>query len=226
MLKSRSTIGEVEVFYYKLNNAVLLGDTDKAKMYLDILRNEYEKNESSFDELKIDGRWEHLKQLGNAVDNGLVIKNYEYDDNSDDVEEAKRDEDRADDERSLVKVICDNLDILRDILGATNKLYIYNIEHPTAYGRVDVVLKDGDTVYLVEIKKSHARYSVISQIDKYMLDFRLKLILKAWRKVVGVVIANGFIGRVSKELVKFGVIPIKYRIKNNTLSLRRLHAKT
>jgi len=220
-----TTPKDIEVCYYRLNNAVLLGDTDKARMYLDILRHEFENYEDCFSILKTDDRWEHLKQLGRAVDNGLVVKNYNYNDNSDDVEEADKDEDRAEDEQSLVKVVCDNIDVLRDILNASNDLFIYNIEQPTKYGRVDVVLRDKDIVYLVEVKKSHARYSVISQIEKYMLDFRLKLILKMWRDVVGVVIANGFIGRVSKELVKLGVIPIKYRIKNDTLILRRLHAK-
>ena len=45
--------------------------------------------------------------------------------------------------------------------------------------------------------------------------------LKQWNKIVGVVIANGYIDGVAKELVKLGVIPIKYRYKNNLLRLRK-----
>jgi RecB family endonuclease NucS len=219
------TPGDVELLYYHLNSAVLLGNRDTAKMYLEMLRAEFNENETAFDVLRQEGLWDNLIKLGNAVDQGLTIKNFNFTDNSDDAEITEKDEDRSIDEKSLVKLICENVESLRTLLKTDEKLYVHNIEQPTQYGRIDIVLMGGDTAYLVEVKKGDARYSVISQIDKYMLDYNLKLILKLWKKVVGVVIANAYIGRVINELVGLNVIPIKYRLKNGVLKMRRLHAK-
>jgi RecB family endonuclease NucS len=213
---------EVELFYYHLNNAVLLGNSNSAKLYLDMLRADYD--EQSFKILN-DGRLEHLQQLAAAVDAGLTVKNFDFKDDSSEVEKTERDEHQVEDELSLVKLICSDITPLRFILNASDSLRISNVEQPTQYGRVDIVLQDGDTVYLVETKKGDARYAVISQIDKYTLHYNLRLVFKLWKKVVGVVIANAFIGRVSQELVKIGVVPIKYQVKNGVLRFRRLHAK-
>jgi RecB family endonuclease NucS len=216
---------DVELLYYNLNNSVLLGNSENAKMYLAMLREEYETDSAAFDVLMKDGRWLHLKQLSQSVDDGLVIKNYDFKDDCEDVETVEKDESQSKDQLSLVKLICSHLDLLQSLLGTSDNLHTYNIEQPTQYGKIDIVFQDNDTMYLVEVKKSDARYSVISQIDKYILDYNLKLILKLWKKVIGVVIANGYIGRVSRELVKIGVVPIKYRLENDVLHMRRLHAK-
>jgi len=222
------TASTVETLYYRLYNFVLLGDSQNAQMYLEMLRDEYVENESAFDILKQDNRFEHLQQLGYAVDNGLVVKNFDYTDNNEDVEDADKDEDQADTEKELVKTIFandENVKQLQNLLNATDSFSLYNLEHPTKYGRVDVVVQDDMTMYVIEIKKSQARYSVISQIDKYMLDFRLYLNLKMWNNVIGVVIANGFLNRVTKELVKLGVIPIKYTLRKGKISFRKLYVK-
>jgi RecB family endonuclease NucS len=220
------TPADIELLYFNLNNSVLLGNSENAKMYLAMLREEYEINSTAFDALMEDGKWLHLRQLSQSVDEGLVIKNYNFKDDCEDVVETiEKDESQSKDQLSLVKLICSHLDLLRPLIGASENLHTYNIEQPTEYGKIDIVFQDNDTMYLVEVKKSDARYSVISQIDKYVLDYNLKLILKLWKKVIGVVIANGYIGRVSRELVKIGVVPIKYRLENGVLHMRRLHAK-
>jgi len=211
--------GDVEVFYYSLYNATLLGNSQDAKMFLDLLRDEFIADERNFETLRADDRWNHLQQLSAAVENGLTVKNFSYKD--DNVDAPNKDDQQVALESDLVKLICKDPDCLKQLFGASDDFYIYNIEHPTKYGKVDIVAKDGLTVYVIETKKSHARFSVVSQIDKYLLDFKLKLILKQWNKIVGVVIANGYIDGVAKELVKLGVIPIKYRYKNNLLRLRK-----
>ncbi|MDO8641788.1 MAG: endonuclease NucS [Nitrosarchaeum sp.] len=212
--------GTVEALYYQVYNSVLLGNSTDAKMYLDILRDEFEQCPQNFDILN-DGRFEHLKQLGHAIDNGLSIKNFNYEADTADIEVTK-DEEQVAEEKHLVKILCKHADMMRQLLKASKDFRIYNLEHPTQYGFVDIVAKDQMTMYLIEVKKSEARYQVISQIDKYMLDFRLHLILKLWTNVVGVVIANGFLSRVKDELVNLGVVPIKYTYKNNILRLSRV----
>ena len=219
--------GDIEVLFYNLNNAVLLGNSGSAKMYLSMLREEYDKDPQSFDFLTNDNRWNELRQLGNAVDNGLIVKNFNYKDNANTVDKANEEETRIEDERKLVKIICQQyISTLKDILKTTDSLYLYNVEQPTQYGRVDIVLQDNDVVYLIEVKKGDARYSVISQIDKYLMDYNLKLIYKFWKKVIGVTIAGSYIGGVSRELIKFGVIPIKYKVNDDgTLKFRRLYGE-
>lgn len=211
--------GEIETLYYFLYNAVLLGDGDKAKMYLGMLRENYEKDNTSFDILG--NRFEHLKQLGYIVDNGMVVRNFNYDGNNQAIK-TEKDEDKTDTEKDLVKLIGKNFDLLRDVLCATSDFHLYNLEHQTLFGRVDIVAKDNLTVYLIETKKNEARYQVIAQIEKYILDFKLKLILKVWNKIIGVVIANSFLDPVLNELVKNGVIPVKYTFENNNLKFKKL----
>jgi hypothetical protein len=167
--------------------------------------------------------------LGNLVDNNLLIRNSNYSLNTSSVETANTDNNQAETEIELIKLIFsieDNLERLRSCLNASKNFHLANIQHPTLFGRIDVLGIDNDTVFAIEIKKSEARYSVISQIEKYVLDLRLKLILKVWKKVVGVVIANGYVSQVVKELVKSDVIAIKYTLKNeNIINFRRLSAQ-
>jgi RecB family endonuclease NucS len=211
--------GDVEVYYYSLYNAILLGNSQDAKMYLEFLRDEFTIDEKSFDVLKVDERWDHLRQLSTAIENGLTVKNFNYKD--DNVDAPNKDDEQVALESDLVKIICKESDSLKQLFGATDQFFISNLEHPTRYGKVDIIAKDGLTTYVIEVKKSHARFSVISQIEKYLLDFKLKLILKQWKTIVGVVIANGYIDGVARELVKLGVIPIKYKYKHNVLRLRK-----
>jgi|GEM_PF-6276356 len=217
----------VETLYYYLYNSILLGESKNAKMYLAMLREEYVEDESSFNILRKDDRFNHLQQLGNIVDNNLVVKNFGYTNDNEDIEDAEKDLNQAETEKELVKIIFanDNIKKLQKLLNATDDFYLYDIEHHTRFGRVDAVVQDNMTMYVIEIKKGQARHGVISQIDKYMLDFRLCLNLKMWNNVTGVVIANGFLNYVTKELVKLGVIPIKYTLNQSKISFRKLYVK-
>jgi RecB family endonuclease NucS len=213
--------GIVEELYYKLYNAVLLGNIDDSRTYLGLLREEYATCEKDFEILN-NGKFDHLQQLSIAVEQGLTVKNFNYKD--DNVDTTNKDEDQFITEKELVIRICKGNE-LKKLLKASDNFYIYNLEHPTKYGKIDIVAQDNLTTYIIETKKSHARYSVISQIDKYLLDFKLKLNLKHYTKVIGIVIANGYIGNVTNELVKLGVMPVKYTIKKDNLRLRKLHGK-
>jgi RecB family endonuclease NucS len=205
----------IEELYYKLYNAVLLGNINDSRIYLDLLRDEYATCEKDFEILN-DGRFDHLQQLSIAVEQGLTIKNFNYKD--DYVDTTNKDDDQFITEKELVVRICKGNE-LKKLLKASDNFYIYNMEHPTRYGKIDIVAQDNLTTYIIETKKSHAHYSVISQIDKYLLDVKLKLNLKHYTKVIGIVIANGYIGNVTQELVKLGVIPVKYMIMNDDLKL-------
>ena len=218
----------VEALYYKLYNATLLGERDDAKLFLELLREEFELDANSFLILQNDNRFEHLKQLGNLVDNDLIVRNTNYVVNSSEVETAEKDDKQADTEVELIKIIFTNeknISNLKKCLNVSDNFNLANIQHPTQFGRIDVLAFDNNVVYPIEIKKSEARYSVISQIEKYVLDLRLKLILKMWKSVKGVVIANGYARQVVKEVVKSDIVPIKYTLDNGLVKFRRLNAE-
>ena len=218
----------VEALYYKLYNAILLGESQDAKMYLNFLRDEYEEDANSFIPLQNDSRFNHLKQLSNIVENNLIVKNTNYTANASDVQFASKDENQAETEPELIKHIFanpNNLTGLKKELRVSDSFCVYNIQQPTQFGKIDVMAMDNDTAFAIELKKSDARYSVISQIDKYVLDLKLKLCLKMYRNVVGVVIANGYIDQVVKELVKSDVIPIKYTLIGDQVRFWRLYGK-
>ena len=215
---------EIEVMYYKLYNSVLLCKVKEAKLYLEMLRNEYENNPEVFDVLKKNERWQHLVQLGKEIDEGLIINKIEIP--PDEKIVAIGDEKRTRYEKELVDEICKNQNIMRGVLKASNNFYLLNREHSTLFGKVDLVGEDGKTRYVIEVKKGIAKHDVVSQIDKYMIDFKLKLILKIYNKVVGVVIANGFTDYVLKELQKMNVVLIKYTYNDNILKMRKLRSKS
>ncbi len=220
--------GVVETLYYKLYNAVLLGESQDAKMYLHFLRDEYEEDPQSFDPLLNDGRFIHLKQLSNIVETNLIVKNTNYTANISDVQSASKDENQADTEPELIRHIFANpvnFANLKKELNVSDSFYVYNIQQPTLFGRIDVLAMDNETAFAIELKKSEARYSVISQIDKYVLDLKLKFCLKMYKNVVGVVIANGYVDQVVKELVKSDVIPIKYTLIGDQVKFWRLYDK-
>lgn len=211
----------VETLYYQLYNSVLLSELDDAMMYLDFLREEYEKDNTSFEPLEKDGRLKHLQDLGKIVDNGLMVKSF----NSYQGEifaSIPEDEHRFSKQGDLLRDICKNNDLLKDVLCAGNDFSLIGAEYPTRYGRVDVVGQDEDTIYPIELKKNIAGHDVISQIDKYILYFKTKLINKTYSKIVGVVIANGFNDYVLKELPNLGVVLIKYFFIGDQLSLARV----
>lgn len=220
--------GVVETLYYKLYNAILLGESQDAKMYLHFLREEYEEDSESFIILENDGRFEHLKQLSNIVESNLIVKNTNYIANTSDVRSVSKDENQAETEPELIKYIfanSENFDRLKKELNVSDSFHVCNIQQPTRFGKIDVLAMEHDTVFAIELKKSDARYSVISQIDKYVLDLKLKLCLKLYKNVVGIVIANGYIDQVVKELVKSDVIPIKYTLIGDQVKFWRLYDK-
>ncbi len=212
-----------ETLYYQVYNSVLLGRSDKAKTYLGFLRDEYEKDESQFLILKQDERWNHLIELGNVIDNGLIVKNFQ--DIEKPIEKIAKEEDEIHfrKQSELIKAICREKDNLKIHLQAEDDFYFVGLEQETKFGNVDLVAQDKDTIYPIEVKKSGARHDVIGQIDKYMIHFKLKLINKIYSCVKGVVIANGFDEYTLQELYRFGAIAIQYEFKGDqNIELARL----
>jgi len=111
--------GIVETLYYRLYNTILLGESQEAKLNLDLLREEYVQNPDDFSSLQEDERFDHLRQLANLVDNGLVVRNTNYFSNTSEVQTAEKDDKQAETEVEL-------------------------IQHPTKFGKIDVLAFDNE----------------------------------------------------------------------------------
>jgi RecB family endonuclease NucS len=213
----------IESLFYQFYNAILLGSPD-IQIFYEILQDEYNHDEKQFDFLQDNGCWEILVKLIEVVKNKLTVKNLNFDNKIILSPQEAEEKSSVDYEYELIKIILQSKDSLANILGATKQFYFYNFEHPTLFGKVDLVAQDGMTMYLIETKRDEAKHDVVSQIDKYILDFKLKLNLKLWNNVIGVVIANGFPQYVLQELVKNGIIPLRYSLKDGIFKLSKVRS--
>jgi RecB family endonuclease NucS len=204
----------VEFLYYKIHNSVLLGKSEDAKMYLHFLREEYINDKQQFKVLINDERWQNLKKLGKIIDNGLQIKSLSCNNKSNETL-IKVQDNSFEKQYDLIKQINLFKEDLRICLKADKDFNLTALEYPTKYGKVDLLAEDSSSIFPIEIKKDYAKHDVVSQIDKYILHFKLGLIYKNYRYVKGIVIANGFSEYVLSELYKFEVIPILYRENKN-----------
>jgi len=210
---------DIETLYYLLDIAVIQGDVEKSKTYLDLLRHEYEQCNKNFDQLKEDDRFENLINLGKIIDENKLVKKYDFEFLKNE-QKTESDGKIVEKEKELQRLICKNSYLLKDVISPDFNLE--SCEQKTTFGFVDLVGRDKDTVYVIELKRETAKHDVVSQIDKYMYEFKIKLIYKLWKKVQGVVIANCFQDYALRELRKNGIICVVYSYEDNVLKLRKI----
>lgn len=213
---NKTTESEIETLFYFLDISVLKGELKESEMYLEILRSEFEKNENIFEVLGNE-RMKHLKHLGKIVDEGLLVRSFNF-------EEAKnytieKDEYKVEKEKLLSKMLCKNQEILRKVLKTSDDFYIASERQRVTFGEVDLVAYDNDVCYVIELKRDEVKHDIIGQIEKYFYDFKMKLIYKLWKEVKGVVIGNSFSEYAIRELSKAKIICLKYSFTADKLRL-------
>lgn len=211
---------EIETYYYMLDIAVLQGDLEKSRIFIDLLRNEYSEDSTNFEILEQDDRFGNLIQLGKAVDEGKIVKKYNFELLFKEMKEKEKSEDVVKKEKDLQRMLCKDQNVLKELIS--KDFVVEDYEHKVMFGYVDLVGRCEDTVYVIELKKEVAKFDVVSQIDKYMYDFRAKLIYKMWKKVKGIVIANSFQEYALNELKKNDVLCVEYTYQDEKLTLRRI----
>lgn len=217
---AKTTYQDIETLYYFLDMSVIKGEADESKMYLEILRDEYEENEDNFDVLKEDKRFEHLQKLSKVIENNLVVRSFDFTKTKEEI--VEKDDQQIRKEKELVLEICKNQDVLRKALNVSKDFIINSCWQKVMFGEVDIVAQDKEAIYIIETKKNIAKHDVIAQIEKYLFDFKLKMILKLWKSVIGIVIANGYDKYTLKELKKTGTICLKYKFQNKKLELEKI----
>jgi hypothetical protein len=105
------------------------------------------------------------------------------------------------------------------LIGASDRALVVPQLDMGPYGRVDFLVRDGRTWYVVEVKMGEAPTSTVSQIDRYTIAAELDMCLGLHDEVFGAVLAEGFGPYALGELSRMGVHIIEHR--GDPCSLRR-----
>jgi len=126
-------------------------------------------------------------------------------------------------ERDVVKLSYYDLDKFNKFLGYG--LECKGIERETYHtgGNCDMVLQNNErTLFPIEFKLNQANHSVVSQIDKYCIHFKLDLVYKLYDRVQGVVIASSFSKYAINALLKRSIICLQYSCKNDIITFKQI----
>ena len=159
-MSTSTTPLEIETLYYFLDFSLLCGNYKDSKMYLDILREEYQRNKGNFKILEADDRLGNLIKMGSIIDKKILVKNLEIEE-VDEIKKIKTDNKKFDKEFKLSKYLCKNQNYLKKALNGTDDFIITNEKLSVTFGEVDIVAQDNETIYIVELKKGEGKFKTL-----------------------------------------------------------------
>ena len=65
-------------------------------------------------------------------------------------------------------------------------------EYPILYGNIDLMARNGDCAYIIEVKTDPANHAIVGQVMKYYIGMCLQLSLKFFRDVKIITICPGY----------------------------------
>jgi len=200
----------VKALYYHCYYAYLKGDFEGASLYFNLLRDEF-KIQGRKDDLD-SGQYQELAHIRTALETGSISTKSWVSQDTIVPDDKERQDIRQDD---LVRRIHEQgLSCLRKIFN--DNLSLYNLEHPCPpYGRVDMVYKGNDTLYVVEVKKDRGEHDLIGQILKYDLYNKMRLHYGLYDRVVSATICHSYQEQVCEELKSYGIRPLVYTGTDN-----------
>lgn len=212
----------IETLYFKCYEASLLNKMENMKTYFSFLESFYKESPDVFSRFMDDEKYNELQKIKYQVETNTFIEQYnnfepiEQDISLTNTEIAK--------EFDIVKAVYKNPTVFNDFLshGLVRKGIEYRINNKINPDRCDLMLQGGDTFYPVEFKLKKATHAVIEQINKYCLEFKLRLIYKLYKRVQGVVVANSYSQYAANELKKRGYIGILHSGPIESLRFSRL----
>lgn len=210
--------GIIDAIYWRLHTSFLLNERSETEKYLSLLEDE----SSNRDDLVLSeigpihmGRFRTIRErvrsgsFGRLYGDGIGVPRNPIEFVS---------EDQSEDEVHRWLDGKDGGSILLACIGASWGSITCSEFVMGEYGRCDILVRDGRTVYPVEIKAAEAPSSVVSQIDRYRLAMELDMCLGLFDKVIPVVVAGDFGPYVRQELSRCDVLMVCHEGK----SLRRL----
>jgi hypothetical protein len=209
----------IESLFFRTYNSYLLGNEKDTVMFFHFLSEEYKKRRDSRaltrEQLKI------LKSIYTAIKSGSIqicqwIKNTEI------IPEDSKSNSPIKQKDLVYKIHTEGLHLLKEIFKAP-KLELYDIEYLcNPYGAVDMVYKNDNIIYPLEVKIHEGTHDLVGQISKYTLSFKLRLNLKFYTEVQPVTLCNSYNSYTLMELKKLDVIPLRYNLIKDKIEIRRV----
>lgn len=118
------------------------------------------------------------------------------------------------------KLFYDNFNLINEVCDLDLKPI--GIEIKSNHGFIDILGKQNDQIWIIELKRNQGNFKIVSQIAKYILAYEEKLINRTFRSVHSIAIANGFSKYSLQSLKKMGTITIHYEKINDNLTLKKV----
>ena len=181
------TLPEVEILYWKLEDYLSSGDIKKARIFFDMFcymaihRKQFIK-----DGLKKCHR-DRLREINYEMHNKDVPCSRKP---IIELNAIKPVEIPFSKEKQINDYLFSNQLILVNALKTDGK--ITGREIPVNEYFCDITFENQSVFYVIELKKDQSNHQAVSQLDKYCHYFYLKLRYGLYKKIQGVIIANGF----------------------------------
>lgn len=122
-------------------------------------------------------------------------------------------------ENQLENEICEKNGIKQINEKLNLNMTIYDRQHSTYYGDIDILAKDENSIYIIELKKDVANHSIVGQVLKYALHFQKRLIYNLFNDVKIITIAGSYTNYAFNQLKAIGANTLIYNANNNNLNL-------
>lgn len=183
-----TTIPEVEVMYWIVEDSLFDGNKEKARGIMDFLLYIAKYNKPALEQgLKKQHR-DRLKQLCFELNDVNYHQEQKAININCPISSRKLPFEK---ECQLRDYLYEHKDILSVFLNERIKMYGKEIKVSDNY-KCDLVVESGDTLFAIELKIVQANHQVCSQIDKYCFYFYRSMRYDRFKKIQGVVIASGF----------------------------------
>lgn len=206
----------IEALFFKTYYSYLTGNLSDTTMFFSFLLEEFNKKKNP--DALTKRQLLELKKIRSALNNNKIETSPWI--NETDIDTVSTSENPDIKQTVLVKLIhFKGIETLRRLLNSKN-LELHNIEHACGnYGFVDMVYRDPDIYYPIEVKRHEGKHDLIGQISKYNLFFKLHLHLKHYKEVQPVTICNSYNPHTLTELKRISVIPLKYALIDDEIKI-------
>lgn len=179
-----------EFLYFRTNNYMLNGNTERAYVFANLLKQEMAEKGWEYKDFLSSRHSENAETVISNAILGMVLEKKETADQFEEIKIPKTT--RVKKEIELQQMLFDNNDLFSEVWG--KKLTFKAWEDRTDAGRVDLLYKDEEdnSIVPVELKDEAADHKVVSQILKYTLYYRKLCIYKLWDWVHPAVVAAGY----------------------------------
>ena len=212
----------IRALFFQAYYSYLKGDFHDTEMFFSFLKEEVKARKGTKDpKILTQKQLRILKEIKFSLKNGK-IETSKWIDDDESPTTLMGTEPEIKQPELLKKIYFESLPCLRTILKS-NELELHNIEHPCGqYGAVDMVFRDKEFFYPVEVKRHEGKHDLIGQIAKYTTFFKFGLHLNVYFDVQPVTICNSYNPHTLTKLKRMSVIPLIYTLQDGKVKISQV----